>query len=253
MASKPLRVVRQVRSHAIDAPVAAFAGISVAFALFAMPPELFTEVSGLPGMSPLLAQGTGDPGLQRLIAAGAGALIVFAAVFLLLRGVDRVGRRPRTQRRRHAEAKAPRLRRRDLHPDAPAPRPIRAGRDLGEPETALPIWLADAEGTGAAAEPDAASEPDEQQEQQEQEDRPEPPPMLQTVEAAAVPGPSAPIGESIPALLARLEQGLADRRREHSHTGGGENRAIRPVFPDGADARLKSAIESLQRLAARHG
>lgn len=252
MASKRLRVVRRVRSHAIDAPVAALAGLSVAFALFAMPADLFAELAGRAGMSQFLGRGTASLGLEeRLIGAGAGAVVIFAAVFLMLRAVDRVGGRPATRRRRQSEAEAPRVRRRDLHPDAPTPRPIRAGRDLGDPGPALPIWLADAEGTGAVAEPEIAAEPEEQK---EHEQAAEPAPALQSVEATAEPAPRAAIGESIPALLARLEQGLADRRREHPHTGGGgESEAIRPVFPDGADARLKSAIESLQRLAARHG
>ena len=55
---------------------------------------------------------------------------------MLLRLLDRSmlgSSRPRTAPVRDD---APRLRRRDAHPDAPAPRPISAARDLGEPVAA---------------------------------------------------------------------------------------------------------------------
>ncbi|HEU0135335.1 MAG TPA: hypothetical protein VFR28_10975, partial [Allosphingosinicella sp.] len=74
----------------------------------------------------------------RLAAAGSAALLSFASVWGLMAAIGRVPARRKSEARAGggsempAEAEAPRLRRADAHPDAPARRPLLA-RDLGEP------------------------------------------------------------------------------------------------------------------------
>ena len=122
------------------------------------------------------------------------------------------------------EEDAPKLRRRDVHPDAPVRRPISAARDLGEPappqapRMPAPIVV-------AQPEPEPAPEP---------EPEPEPEPV------AAQP-------ETIAQLMARLELGIARRSARPAPAAPAPQ-----VFPEPGDDRLQSAIDSLQRLAARH-
>lgn len=263
MASQPLSVVRGVRSHAIDAPLAALAGLSVAFAAFAMPSGLFADLVAGTGISSLLAAAEPPFGLKARLAAGGGAAIaVFALVFLLLRGADRIGPLLARFRREEEPVEMPRTRRRDFHPDAPSPRPILAGRDLGDPEPAVPIWLDDAEASNAAEAPEPETEPESEpfefgaapaeEELVLSEPEPEPAPEPEG-EAEAEPAAPEPAREeeSIADLVARLERGMAGRRRAAPAPAGNAGAAMPQVFPEAADDRLKSAIESLQRLAAR--
>ena len=119
----------------------------------------------------------------------------------------------------------PRLRRRDVHPDAPVRRPISAARDLGEPAPPpepvkapavdSPAWLAEA--------PPRAPSPSTGRPAGSEPRRPH-----GAARAGLGPAPHPP--------------GL--RRRQPP--------APAPqVFPEAGDDRLQSAIESLQRLAAR--
>jgi hypothetical protein len=118
-------------ARGFDAGLAALAALSAGFVVFAMPESLFAglvESSRLPEFVAAARPPLGDT--ARLAAVGAAALITFAAVWLLLAAAGRVpaSRKPEAE----AEAEAPRLRRADAHPDAPARRPLLA-RDLGEP------------------------------------------------------------------------------------------------------------------------
>jgi hypothetical protein len=302
---------------ALDLPVAALAAVAAAFAAFAMPGDLMTglvEASGLPN---LLSAAAPPLGLKARIGVGLiGAAGAFGIVFFLLRLLDRSGLEPRRAAKpRRApkpsrevleldepvEEEAPRLRRRDFHPDAPARRPISAVRDLGEPAPPQPPvaspWPEAPAPAGWPEQPAPAAwqdrpEPAAWQEQLEPEthhEAPEPivpespvierqpawlddfqpqtPPESQAQPEAryAEPQPIAPDrpapepevppvagDESLPDLMARLEQGLARRARPAHAAAPAPAPAPAPEpFPEPADDRLQNAIESLQRLAAR--
>ena len=117
--------------RAFDAGLAALAAVSAGFVAFAMPESLFSglvETSRLPQFVAAAQPPLGET--ARLAAAGAASLLTFAAVWALMALLGRVPskRRPEAE----PEAEAPKLRRADAHPDAPARRPLLA-RDLGEP------------------------------------------------------------------------------------------------------------------------
>jgi hypothetical protein len=140
-------VVRGVGRNALDLPVAAFAAVAVAFLAFAMPSDLLTDLVGSSGLPSLLPAAEPPLGFKARIGIGvAGAVLVFGLVFVLLRVLDRTGLEARD--REEALPQGPRARRRDFHPDAPAPRPISAARDFGEPAPPIapkPLWLEPAE------------------------------------------------------------------------------------------------------------
>jgi hypothetical protein len=118
-------------ARAFDAGLAALAAISAGFVTFAMPEALFSglvETSRLPQFVAAAQPPLGET--ARLAAAGAAALVTFAAIWALMAAL---GRRPAVRKpEAEPEAEAPKLRRADAHPDAPARRPLLA-RDLGEP------------------------------------------------------------------------------------------------------------------------
>jgi hypothetical protein len=128
---------RRLGGGLLDLAVAALAGGSVAFATFAMPDGLFAQIvvaSRLPDLLAAAQPPLGDT--ARWTATAAAGAITFLLAWALLRALDRVP----TRRRPPAEAgfaepfaELPRVRRADAHPDAPARRPLRAGRELGEP------------------------------------------------------------------------------------------------------------------------
>ena len=235
--SRPIQdKMRGVGRNALDLPVAALAALAAAFVAFALPADFLAGLISASGLPSLLPAAEPPLGLTARIAIGAGgALATFGLVILLLRLLDRSGLdAPRAARAPAAEDEAPRPRRRDAHPDAPGRRPISAARDLGEP--APPVRPRETTPAGLApADPIAAlSEPE-----------PEPEPV------AAEEPVSKPVVEptsSLPELMGRLERGLAGR--------SGRPAAAAPpappqVFPEAGDDRLQSAIDSLQRLAAR--
>jgi len=209
--------------NAIDLPVAGFAAASVAFLAFAMPTQLMTDLVAASGLPSILAAAEPPLGMKARVGVGLiGAVAMFAFVFTLLRLLDRTGYDSPTPKAAPKPApveEAPRARRRDAHPDAPAPRPICAAREFGEP--APPVM------------PTRALE------------APEP---LAVPEPVAAPPPVAERPASLAVLMARLEEGLQRRRVGPA--------AARPdvaprVFPEAKDDRLQSAIDSLQRLTAR--
>jgi hypothetical protein len=160
MASKPFNTLfRGAGRNALDLPVAGLAGLAAAFAAFVVPQELLSRAVIATGLPSILSAAQPPLGLTARVAlAVVGAAIVFGLVFLLLRLLDRSGMStPEADADQHV---APRVRRRDVHPDAPAPRPISAARDLGEPlppqapRATVPLWLDEAEPV-AAAEPEA--------------------------------------------------------------------------------------------------
>jgi hypothetical protein len=132
--------------------MAALAGGSLGFFTFAMPRDLFERLvgaTGLPAMVPAAQPPLGDT--ARIAFVAAAALGAFLLAWLLLRALDK---RPAAAVREPAAdlpADPPRLRRADMHPDAPSRHPLRAGSDLGVPldttrqERGEPIDLAEAE------------------------------------------------------------------------------------------------------------
>ena len=282
MASRPLHdAFRNVGRNALDLPVAGLSALAVAFAAFVVPAGMLSDAVGASGLPSILPAAEPPLGLTaRAGIAVAGALLIFAIVFGLLRLLDRSG--VESSRRERADDEAPRTRRRDSHPDAPVRAPISAARDLGEPRRIqsraaepTPIWLAEADPGDAvivdepvfadpAPEPPMATQPHfEAAPGPESEPAPaspaEPADYFEPVAEEAlpqveVPRPAAELPSSLPELMERLERGLARRQaRPASASPAPAQPASAPpqVFPEARDDRLQSAIDSLQRLAAR--
>lgn len=247
---------------AIDVPVAALAGLSVAFLAFAAPDEMLAVLVDATGLSALLAAAEPPLGIKaRVGIGGAAAILVFAAALLLLRWLDGLGRPGRkTARRAESASETLRLRRRDSHPDAPARAPLRArelgpGDDAPQAEAAPlrrkrpivlgeatdPIPAPDPVGDDAPLELDCPAEP-EYSVPPSWLSTPPPPQPADLVEPEAEAGPRSSIDE----LMARLEQGLARRR-----TGGPGTPIADPIVPDAGDDRLQNAIDSLQRFTSQ--
>ena len=272
----------------IDVPLAAAAGLAVGFALFVMPGDLLSQAVEASGMPQFLAAAQPPLGIKaRALVALAGTIGAFAVLFALLRILSGKGR-PAPRRREEAdtdselEPAAPRLRRADVHPDAPARRPILAARDLGEPAprepATQPFWRPD----DFPAEPEEA--PDESAETEDTEQAgdtldlagPEIEILQPEAFAAAAEEPARAPEElapppgiddsSLPDLMARLERGLARRLRQKGVFPAPEAapvaepepiaepaqiRPSAPAFAPEGDDRLRSAIENLQKMAAR--
>lgn len=203
--------------------MAVLAALAVGFVAYAVPAALLADAvaaTGLPSILPAAAPPLGAT--ARLSLVTAGALAAFLGTWLLLRALG--GRAPiRLRSESEAIPAAPRLRRADLHPDAPAPRPLRVDLEFDEPE---------------AAEPDEA-----------QEIGPETAPVEE-------PLPAPPLDLDIPTigeLMQRLEAGLVQRRTEPSASA----RPAAPARPtpvsanDAVDERLRGALDELQKLVAR--
>ncbi len=274
MASRALS--QTFSSRTIDAPLAAFAGLAVAFVAGVMPAHLLEELVSLTGLGNFVPQAAPPLGTTaRVVVGGFGAVLAFAAVFILLRLVDGGGKKWPPAVREAEEPEAPRLRRRDFHPDAPQPRPLLAPRDLGEPaEKPRPVWL---EPEAVAPEPASAApvpvpapgpEPElpssaepfpVEESLAEPSLRPAaaPEPVQDQVRASASPAPAS--AGSLDELIARLEQGLVRRRVvppvESAAPGPFPTQPAPPQRHEGngeAEDRLQSAIASLQRLAQQH-
>ena len=156
IASRPLQdVIRNVGRNALDLPVAALAALAVAFVAFAMPSDLLTELVGASGLPSLLPAAEPPLGFKARIGVGLAGARRHVRPGLRAASAAR-SHRARLVRGQRAPAEsepaAPRPRRRDFHPDAPAPRPISAARDFGEPAPPSPP----PSGWPAAAEPEAA-------------------------------------------------------------------------------------------------
>lgn len=238
--SRPFQdTVRGVGRNALDLPVAALAALAAIFVAFVLPGDILADMIGASGLPSLVPAAEPPLGLTARIAIGAaGALATFGLVIVLLRLLDRSGLdAPRAPRPAASEDGVPRLRRRDAHPDAPVRRPISAARDFGEPappvrpRDATPAWLAEpdpAEAASPAPEPTPVPEP--------------------AAIEAPVAEPAVESASSLPELMERLERGLA---RRAGRPAAAAPHAPPQVFPEAGDDRLQSAIDSLQRLAAR--
>jgi hypothetical protein len=256
----------------LDLPMAGLAALSVAFVAYAMPDAFLAEAvagTGLPAILPAAAPPLGQT--ARLSVILAAALGTFVLIWLVLRAIgSRPSEAPVRARPAEVPADPPRLRRADFHPDAPSRRPLFAGLDLGEPAHAetpdLPRFLM----PEPVEEAEEAEEPAEWLELTEAEmveaeieeithveayaEEPE------TVEAEALPedeiafAPDAVTADegmpTISELMERLEQGL--QRRQLRTTLAAPEPVIEAVpFDDPVDARLRSALDDLQKMAAR--
>ena len=234
---------RGVGRNALDLPVAGLAGAGGRLrrlrhaAGFASPTRSAPPAcrrSSPPPQPPL--------GLTARVAiALGGALVTFGLVFLLLRLLDRSGldaprgkaaAGPRPARRPRAP---PRLPSRRAGPPADLGRAAtsasRRRRRRPKPIGCRPGW------TRPSPSPDRVTEP-------------APSPSLNRFRSPSSPSPSAEMPIEHRRLMERLEQGLA---RRQPRRGAHRRRSPPPpqVFPEAPDDRLQSAIDSLQRLAAR--
>ncbi len=136
--SRTISGLRGSGRNALDVPVAALAGLAVAFLAFAAPAGLLAELVGASGLASIIPAAEPPLGLKARLGIGAGgAVLVFAIAFLLLRWLDRFGTRRTEEAEDALIMETPRLRRRDIHPDAPARAPLLAVHELGEPELEL--------------------------------------------------------------------------------------------------------------------
>jgi hypothetical protein len=267
---------------AIDAGASLLAGGSAAFVLFAMPEAALARMfaaCGLASFSPKF-QPPFTASL-RLGLVALGGLAVLAFVWSLMKALDRAPATAAAAKPVHLpepEADAPRLRKADAHPDAPARRPLMAGRDLGEPLDLDPADAVDEDWTETSeAEEDFIPQPETippaaeilaalppflvpQEEAAEAEPEPEPEPEYHPVPAAAEEE------ESIVALMHRFETGLVRKKQALA-----DRSAVQPVPPPTFAAptyapppepeappapapvghRLRSAIADLQKVAGR--
>lgn len=114
--------------------VAMLAASSAAFLAFAMPADLFSRLVAESGLPDLIAAAAPPLGMKaRFAVVALVAIATFIPVWALLRALDHVPARRQLHDGVDLPEAAPRLRRADLHPDAPPRPPVRAGRDFGEP------------------------------------------------------------------------------------------------------------------------
>ena len=269
----------------LDNGVAALAALSAGFATYAMPEGLFARLVLASHIPDFLAAAQPPLGMKaRLAVIGAVALLVYAAVWTLMRALDSIGGSPRPAAAEpEAEEEAPRLRRADAHPDAPSRRPIFAGRDLGEPAfDDEPLELEPEAAYEPDAEPTFAAEPEHEAEPlpaflvpQEPEQEPEP-------EIAHVPTPS-PVAyvqpaiehdeeaeeesaeeteayeaseddQSLSRLMQRFESGLGRKQQALQAAPPAAVPAPEPELPPAPQERvghrLRSAISDLNKISA---
>jgi hypothetical protein len=134
-----LKAAKKRSGSALDTAMAAFAAASVGFVTYVMPGDLFARLvrgSGLPAIVPAARPPLGDT--ARLALVVAATLATFLAVWLLLRALGKIPA-GRGKTRVEVPDEPPRLRRADMHPDAPSRSPISAGRELGVPLDEMPV------------------------------------------------------------------------------------------------------------------
>lgn len=226
-----------MRWSKFDVGIAAFAGLSAAFVAYAAPDwRLFQLIFSLHlnDIVPALEPPIGNK--IRLAAMVASAALVSGLVFGLMRLLDRV-----PAGRRGAAEPVPevlRLRRADVHPDAPARRPLLAGRELGEPEPAEAETApapepaeAEAEAAPAPAAPEpaipeflAVRQPEEAVEAEpEPLELTAPAPEPEAAPAAAAPEPPAAAPEADPEPEPRPEVAKAQGGEEAEAEEGEES------------------------------
>ena len=206
--------------------------------------DLLADLIGATGLPSLLPAAEPPLGTTARIAIGASApRLTFGLVFYLLRVLDRSmlgGSRPRRagQRRGHAEASPPRRpsRRAAAPPDLGRARARRAGAAGAARRRDAALA-----GRGRAGEPAAAIEAAPEAPAAGADER-------RARARAAEPGGAGRGIDQPRRADGAARAGPRPPRRRPARTRAA---AAPQVFPEAADERLQSAIDSLQRLAAR--
>jgi hypothetical protein len=270
----------------IDNGVAALAAASAGFLAFAMPDDLFSRIVVRSRIPEFLAAAQPPLGLEaRLAIVCLVAIVAYAFVWAMLRALDKIGASSAVHDSadEQGEFDAPRLRRADAHPDAPARRPLLAARELGEPEEELTEpedWMGDEPATPSA--PPASAPPSRpvpaflvpQDEMPDPVDTvpaeihapdfPPTPAAPASVEQVALPaeagveeeepdGSDSEIGgESLARLMNRFETGLSRKQQALVPDEGAPANVAAPEgeAPGRIGHRLRSAISDLNRTAA---
>ena len=273
MASKSIVRRGSGLRFSLDLPMAGLAALSVAFVAYAMPDAFFADAvagTGLPAILPAAAPPLGQT--ARLSVILAAALGTFVLIWLVLRAIgSRPSEAPVRARSAEVPADPPRLRRADFHPDAPSRRPLFAGLALGEPAEAetpdLPRFLRPEPVEEAEEAGDWLELTDAEMVEPASEDIRHVETYVEAGEAAeaepfaeeeTVLMPDAVAADeampSIAELMERLEQGL--QRRQLRATRAVAEPVIEAVpfddpVDDPIDARLRSALDDLQKMATR--
>jgi hypothetical protein len=255
-------------AKAFNTGLAALAAVSAGFVAFAMPEPILSglvQAIGLPDFLPAAQPPLGDT--ARLAVVGAALLFAFGGVWLLMSALDRLPARRATPRA-EPEPEAPRVRRADAHPDAPARRPLLAARDLGEPlelEDALEVPVAQApvveepvaeaehrplpaflvpQPAEAELEPEAEEVEPEPELVLEPESEPEPVPLAELADRL----PEAEADQPLTHLVSRIEFGLKSKRQALPAV---ELPTEEPApEEERVGHRLRSAINDLQKIAS---
>ena len=243
-------------SPALDSGIAALAAVATGFATYAMPADMFARLVEGSGLPLLLTAAQPPLGLTaRIVAIAAGGFAAFGLVWLLMRALDRVPQRRDVEIAEEeidlAEAPLPRLRRFDAHPDAPARRPIFAGREFGEPidsgieETVLDDVLPVPAEEPLELEADSIVQPEAEPDSEPVADYAvaEPSPLPSVVEHVE------PGDDSISSLMQRLEGGLERGGKKQALSGAVP--AVRDGQSGVAGHRLRGAIRDLQKMAGQ--
>lgn len=126
--------ISRASNGGFDKMVAGLAAAAAAVAVFILPTDLLNQLVVASGMPDVLAPLQPPLGLRAKL--GLALLCAGSAFGMVLLLMKLLGRLP-AKKREEAEPEmpvAPRVRRRDRHPDAPARAPLSVSRDLGEPE-----------------------------------------------------------------------------------------------------------------------
>lgn len=265
------KLVEAIERTPLAWPMAMLVAAATAFLAYAVPAAIVERAVAAIGSAPLAAAAVPFGAVARAVLALAAAGMAGGAIWAVFRRLD--GARPGTAAEAEPEidlfapvpaaAAMPQLRRADIHPDAPARRPIFAASDLGAPMddvhsgqtpfgrpplfgTAAPVAAAAALPVHPPVAADARAEDDDNADlllldarygldDDASDAMPAP---------GADPGPAAPIAalpdstESIAGLMARLERGLERR-------GGAAAGAVTPIDAGGD---LRHALNELRRM-----
>lgn len=291
--------VRRAGNGGFDRPIAALAAGAAAAMLLLMPVDLLQDLvieSGLPNFFPPAVPPLGLK--ARVGFAVAAALIAFAMAYGVMRMIGRSPRQTASRLDRDEVGpasvdQAPRMRRRDLHPDAPVRAPLSALRDLGDPlgEARAPLFKPEPEPEpqidaqpkageaddalvltqpGLRQEPELLQEepelrqmPELLQEEYELRDKPkvlhEEPDLREEPEPrekpASPPGQPEPrpTGDATIAELMARLERALERRDVAERPADSHGAASANEAVEPMDARLRSALENLKRFAPSHG
>ncbi len=275
----------------LETMVATGAAFVTGAAVFLMPIDLLQNAviaSGLPALLPPLDPPLGSKAKIGLALVAAG--FAFGLVALLVRllvgkskkkvsGTERLFERKRDARPKPAQPviedapDAPKLRRRDRHPDAPARAPLSIGREIGSPDSPPRPRFAKEEPV-FAPEPEIEAEPVVEAPAFEAPEFVAPEPVEAAYVPVFEPAPEVepepvathpawldadvpqPVERSEPTLaelLERLEAAMARRVPVVAKAARAEPAAEAAPATAVSDDRLRSALENLKRFAPGRG